>query len=164
MTPVRCLGLPIGFCNHSRCTVLESVGDYHPQRVTCLSSYCKYAADHVPVVGQSKKHPSRLHAHINGIFPPLRGFRSFSDCDRGISARGDVNCLDAMCDSIFGDGDVIDIEFSEEVTMCMSSRVCANLTDNSSKCIRPFDTSVSQEVLDISFKWSDNLGSIYYGL
>jgi hypothetical protein len=99
------------------------------------------------------------------VSPPLSGdFGPSQIVIVGISARGDVNCLHAMCDSIFGDGDVIDIEFSEEVTMCMSSCACANLTDNSSKCVRPFDTSVSQEFLDISFEWSHNLGLIYYGL
>ncbi len=58
------------------------------------------------------------------VSPPLSGdFGPSQIVIVGISVRGDVNCLDALCDSIFDDGDVIDIEFPEEVTMCMSSCV-----------------------------------------
>jgi hypothetical protein len=81
---------------------------------------------------------------------------------KGISARGDVNC-DGECDSVYGDGDVIDIEFGQEVTMCMDDCGCQQGNASSPFCVRRFDGIVSQGALDASYSWSHPLGTAYYG-
>lgn len=81
----------------------------------------------------------------------------------GLSARGDVNCPEAGCDAIYHNGDVLDIEFSEDVTMCMGNCACANATNYSSYCFRPLDAVVAQSHLELSYTWSDSLGVAYQG-
>jgi len=79
----------------------------------------------------------------------------------GISARGDVDCAGSVCDSVYGNGDVIDIQFSEDITMCMQNCSCSNASDHSSTCVRPLDVSVAQHDVDSSFVWSHLLGAQY---
>ena len=81
----------------------------------------------------------------------------------GISARGDVNCLGSECDSVYGDGDVIDIEFSGDVTMCMDDCGCVQANESSPDCVRRFDGFVAQDRLEASYSWSESLGTAYHG-
>ena len=85
----------------------------------------------------------------------------------GLSARGDLNCgpaaAAAACDSVYGNGDVIDIEFSEDVTLCMESCACTNASASPADCARPLDLSVPQRLLNASLAWSAHLGAGYVG-